>query len=223
MKMINRIGLAAATCVCLTGVSANATTIVLGLGSSATYAIGQVFGSASNGGEPTHDNEDITQLLGMGASTSGNFTIPDGTYFYNRSSMSTAGMSLNTTTENYDDAGAIGGLTHVTLSGEAYVQFTLPTLSNPYTFLLAKYDGPNGGGELWNIGGFAAGTIIDIPLNAGVSGSGGVTNLVDVTSGGYGMTSFVVSAGTRVPDAGTTALLLGAALAGIGLIRRKLS
>ncbi len=212
-------------CGCFAPTSAKATTITLTLGSGASYAIGQVFGSASNGGEPQHDNDDITQFLGMAPSVSGNFTIPEGTYFYQRTSLSTAGLSLDTTTESYNGAGNISGLTHVTIGGEAYIQFTLPSVVNPYSFLLPKYDGPNGGGELYYVGGFAPGTTINIPLNADVAGSGGVTNLVDVTSGGYGMTSFVIVSGTRtnVPDGGATALLLGAAVCGIGLIRRKLS
>jgi hypothetical protein len=37
------------------------------------------------------------------------------------------------------------------------------------------------------------------------------------------MTSFLVSNGSSVPDGGTTALLLGLGVTGLGLIRRKLS
>src|ERR1035437_1633817 len=40
------------------------------------------------------------------------------------------------------------------------------TLDSTFTYLVAAYDGPNGGAEVWYIGGFAPGTVFEIPRYA---------------------------------------------------------
>jgi hypothetical protein len=77
-----------------------------------------------------------------------------------------------------------------------------------FTYLLGKYDGPNGGDEVWNVQGLTG--IVTIPLK----GFGPDNNK-------YGLSHFTLfGGGGQVPDGGTTAALLGAALAGIGFLRR---
>ena len=73
-----------------------------------------------------------------------------------------------------------------------------------YTYLFAKYDGPNYGSEVWYIGDLSG--IITIPGFAGRYGLSGYTLF---GPGGQG-----------VPDGGTTAMLLGAALSVLGFARR---
>ena len=75
-----------------------------------------------------------------------------------------------------------------------------------YTYLFAKYDGPNYGSEVWYVGDLSG--IIEIPA----------------TAGGYGLSGWTLF-GTGVPgvpDGGITAILLGTALGALGLARRFL-
>ena len=73
-----------------------------------------------------------------------------------------------------------------------------------YTYLFAKYDGPNYGSEVWYVGNLSG--IITIPL----------------TAGGYGLSGWTLfgPGGQGVPDGGATAMLLGAALGALGMARR---
>jgi len=75
-----------------------------------------------------------------------------------------------------------------------------------FTYLLAKYDGPNGGDEVWNVQGLTG--IQTIPLN-------GLPR--------YGLSHWsLFGGGVQVPDGGATVMLLGAALGGLGVARRYL-
>jgi len=225
MKILSKNALVAAVAVAVCSLaltSARAVTTTLNVGLADPYGIGQVFGSASNGGQPAHDNADINQLISMGASTSGNATIGSfGTYFYNRTTMNTSLLSpVSTTGENYNDATALGLLGTTVIGGITYLQIVLPsTLS--YTYLIAKYDGPNGGGMLWDIAGIAAGTTINIPKFAAPNSGG--TNLVAGES--FLMTSFLLANPSTnpptIPDGGSTVFLLGAVLSGLGMMARR--
>jgi hypothetical protein len=75
-----------------------------------------------------------------------------------------------------------------------------------YTYLFAKYDGPNYGSEVWYVGDLSG--IITIPA----------------TAGGYGLSGWTLfgPGGQGVPDGGTTAMLLGTALGALGMARRFL-
>jgi len=81
---------------------------------------------------------------------------------------------------------------------------TTINIATGYQYLFAKYDGPNYGSEVWYIG--------DL--------SGSIT--IPATAGGYGLSGWTLfnEGGNSVPDGGTTAILLGAALAGTELLRR---
>jgi hypothetical protein len=74
-----------------------------------------------------------------------------------------------------------------------------------YSYLFAKYDGPNFGAEVWYVGNLSG--IITIPA----------------TAGGYGLSLWkLFGPGVAVPDGGATVMLLGAALGALGMARRFL-
>jgi VPDSG-CTERM motif len=75
-----------------------------------------------------------------------------------------------------------------------------------YTYLFAKYDGPNFGSEVWYIGDLSG--TITIPGFAGRYGLSGYTLFGPGTPG--------------VPDGGTTAMLLGMGFGALGMARRFL-
>jgi hypothetical protein len=75
-----------------------------------------------------------------------------------------------------------------------------------YSYLYAKYDGPNYGAEVWYVGNL----------------SGSIT--IPATGGGYGLSGWTLfgPGGVQVPDGGATVMLLGAALGALGIARRFL-
>jgi hypothetical protein len=77
-----------------------------------------------------------------------------------------------------------------------------------YTYLFAKYDGPNGGAEVWYVGNLSG--TITIPANGLYENN--------YQYGLSGWTLFTGGAGS-VPDGGSTLMLLGSALCGLGLLR----
>jgi len=81
-----------------------------------------------------------------------------------------------------------------------------------YSYLFAKYDGPNGGVEVWYVGNLSG--VIAIP-SFGFGPPG--TNK-------YGLSGWTLfgPGGGQVPDGGTTVMLLGAALGALGVARRYL-
>jgi hypothetical protein len=83
---------------------------------------------------------------------------------------------------------------------------------NATGWLLAKYDGPNGGDVLFAISGE-----FTIPQDSG--------SLWENNNGvGYGLSHFTVfGSEQRVPDGGATVALLGVGLLGLGAMRRKVS
>jgi hypothetical protein len=73
-----------------------------------------------------------------------------------------------------------------------------------FTYLLGKYDGPNGGSEVWNVQGLTG--EVTIPITG---------------FGQYGLSHWTLfGGGNGVPDGGTTVMLLGAALGALGMARR---
>jgi hypothetical protein len=77
-----------------------------------------------------------------------------------------------------------------------------------YSYLFAKYDGPNAGSEVWYVGGISG--VITIP-GFGLAGQN------------YGLSGWTLfGPGVGVPDGGTTVMLLGAALGALGMARRFL-
>ncbi len=101
---------------------------------------------------------------------------------------------------------AFGSLPQAVLAGHVNGTGTSINLgaAGTYTYLFAKYDGPNYGSEVWYVGDLSG--IITIPA----------------TAGGYGLSGWTLfgSGGGSVPDGGTTVMLLGAALGALGMARR---
>ncbi|HEY2125254.1 MAG TPA: hypothetical protein VGG94_07300 [Chthoniobacterales bacterium] len=83
------------------------------------------------------------------------------------------------------------------------------TLSMNFTYLLQKYDGSNGGYLVWDISSLAAGTMITVPDTA-----------FGFTPNAYSLYNPGTGGGPSVPEGGMTMVLMGMALAGLGLFRR---
>jgi hypothetical protein len=194
MKNIMHIALIAT--LCLAAVAARANTITLAVDPNVTdpgsvpFVLGDV-----NPPEPA-DPADVVQeinvlrTLALGGSQLSNFGAVGET--------------------EYRSHNAFGSLPLATLNGSVGGSSTTFT-DTGFAYLAAKYDGPNGGLEIWDIAGIAAGTTITIPQNAFGAGNNQ-----------YGLSGWTLFNSTSVPDAGSTAALLGFALVGGELLRRRM-
>jgi hypothetical protein len=141
-----------------------------------------------NFGIPSGDSDRLTyvnHLVGMALGTSDK---ADGqTYFRSNNTFSPLPQAV------------LGGLVDGTST-------TINLGSGLYTYLFAKYDGPNYGSEVWYVGNLSG--MITIPA----------------TAGGYGLSGWTLFGPgvPGVPDGGITAMLLGTALGALGLARRFL-
>ena len=118
-----------------------------------------------------------------------------------QSTVVTINGQTNTITRSMNDFGTLAPAVFA-LNGTG-TSIDLGTVG--YAYLLAKYDGPNFGSEVWDISGRTG--IIKIPA----------------TGGGYGLsgwTLFTPGSQQSVPDGGATVALLGVALGGLGAMRR---
>ena len=210
LKNLKRWGTVVAAGACLALTSAKAD-IIMNVGLTDPYAVGDVVPGVdygSYGGQAAGDLAMINQLAGMALSSSASVSVGANTYLYNRSGNFSSPMGAGTLTGNVIASG--GG---INFDG-TYAIITLT--STGFGYLVAKYDGPNGGAEVWNISGIAAGTTIKVPEYA-----------FGQQVGQYQMTGWGLFNPTTPPssvaDGGTTMVLLGAALSGLGLLRRKLS
>jgi hypothetical protein len=82
--------------------------------------------------------------------------------------------------------------------------FTVPAAA----YLVVQYDGPQGGSVVINLGGNDA----KVPYDS---------SIIWGTGDQYGVSHFAIVGGTPTPDGGATAVLLGGALVGLGLMRRR--
>jgi hypothetical protein len=118
------------------------------------------------------------------------------------------------------DCGTMNGQDYFMVNGKPHFGASLPNATfvtngtnatgilvlASYTYLFAKYDGPNAGSVVWYIGNLV-GQTIDIPS----------------TWNGYGLSGWTIfGGGNGVPDGGATVMLLGAALGALGMARRFL-
>jgi hypothetical protein len=196
-----------AFCGLLAATGAQANTI-LTVGTSGPYIVGEVIPGVNYGnfgGQAGGDAVMVNTLIPMGLNTSKTVSgqgVGSALTDYFRSGNAFSPLPTAVTTGALFQSG--GGLTLV--NGNNYVELTLPA---GFTYLAAKWDGPNGGAMVYDIAGLAAGTVIDLPNVAFDHGMTGWT-LLDGNGG-------------TVPDGGATAILLGMSLTGFGLLRRKLS
>lgn len=116
----------------------------------------------------------------------------------NSAAVTASGQS-NTITRSLNDFGSLAPAAF-SLNGTG-TSIDLGTIG--YAYLLANYNGPKFSAEIWYVGGLNG--TINIPQKASSY------NLI-------GWTLF--APGESVPDGGTTVALLGAALGGLGIMRR---
>jgi hypothetical protein len=106
-------------------------------------------------------------------------------------------------------------------------------LSEVFQYMVVSYDGQNGGSQVYYIGNLAIGDTINIVQKAypnGVAkknaacGGSGEPDCGHLTAGTYyGVThTSFLNPGVTVPDGGMTISLLGMALAGMGLVARRM-
>ena len=143
------------------------------------------------------------------------FGIPSGDDFRTTYVNHVIGMALGTSDsgdgQNYErsnnDFGPLPQPAVLALNGTGT---TINLGTGLYSYLFAKYDGPNYGSEVWFVGNLSG--IIDIPA-VGFPGIGDKYGL-------SGWTLFGPGGGGQVPDGGTTVMLLGAALGALAMARR---
>jgi hypothetical protein len=131
--------------------------------------------------------------LGLGQSSVHNFGNPEGIQTITRSMNVFA--NLPNAVFNPSDPNAQGTGTTINLGA-----------GGVYTYLFAKYDGQNDKSVVWYVGDLSG--IITIPALGPL---------------GHGLSGWILfgsGTGTGVPDGGTTAMLLGAALSALGIARR---
>ena len=198
------IGLTAAT---------QATTITLQVGTGATsgsgaiknstspYVLGEfVPGVVGANGQAARDADMVNALLTLSPGGTGSFNLGS-------NPPESAQRSLNVFIPAPPAATDVGAVLVGQASGSG--NFTAAVPAGGYTYYVVQWDGPNGGAMAYDIAGIAAGTLLELPINAY----------------GHGQTggSFLKSTGTNVPDGGATVALLGVGLLGLGAMRRKLS
>jgi protein with PEP-CTERM/exosortase system signal len=221
---------AAAVCVALFtfGQNANATRISLPptatpLGmhvtalSSADLLGTVVPGLLGNNGQAARDALMTNNLRAMGLGThSGPNPGTTAHPLYSRSLNAFSPLPAATTTNAVITSGLSGGTGNVTIDLSHY---------GTYQYLVAAYDGPNGGVAVWDIASLT-GTITIFgfahPEKVGALETG---NLLGADSGQFRITSWTLLnqiSPPSVPDGGATVMLLGAALGALGVVRRYL-
>ncbi len=193
---------------------------ILDVSLSDPYSVGEsiprVIGLA--GGQAAESQYMVSQLAGMALnSTTGPINVSgasDNPIVFNRSGNFSSPLPSATTIGAVLASG--GGMSFVTLNNANYVSIDLG--STGYGYLVGAYDGTQAGAEVWDISGLS-GTIY-IPEYAYLSGGHLATGPAPGTTDQYQITSWTLM--NPVPDGGLTIALLGFALVGLGLIRRKL-
>jgi hypothetical protein len=176
------------------------------------YLLGTVVPGVLNGGQVQRDVYMTNVLLGMGLHTQGD-PNNDGSLF-SRTTWP-AGPAATTT-----------GAVAVT-AGQMDIQNGIVNIDlnhyGTFTYLVAAYDGPNGGVAVYNISGLTGTIQIYAYAHPEYDAKGHPTgNLIAGTSGNYFITTFTLLNPTSAPDGGATVMLLGAALGALGVARRYL-
>ena len=199
--MNTKVSLAMMACVCLGVAGARATAYTLTVDpnlppGTTAYVVGAV-----NPGAPADDASEVQYITAMiGLALGGHTTVSP---------------TPGTTDDIYRSQNTFGSLPTPTITGDKLGTSTSITLTAGFTYLAAKYDGPNGGTEVWDLASFKAGDVITIPQNA----FGNANNQYGLSG-----TTLLSPTGTpSVPDGGLTLVMLGSALTGLGLLRKKLS
>jgi hypothetical protein len=106
------------------------------------------------------------------------------------------------------------------------------TLDKVYQYLVVGYDGKNGGSQVYYIGNLAVGDVLNlvptaypngVPDKNDPCGSATTPDCGHLTAGDYyAITHSTLLNPTNVPDGGMTISLLGMAMAGMGLVARRI-
>lgn len=194
-----------------------ATTYPLNVGLTDSHAIGDVINGIQAGGQANRDVTMVNNLLTVTLDTQSSTIVGDLGDIYQRSANNFSPLPAATTSGNVMASGIAGGGATLTIDLSLYGSFR---------YLVAAYDGPNGGVEVWDIADILSTDSIVIPRYAEPSGTGNPpTGPLVANDSQYLMTGWTLlnPTGTSVPDGGSTIALLGAAILGIGSVRRVFS
>jgi hypothetical protein len=178
-----------------------------GFGNSSQYLLGTVIpGTQGGGGQAQRDAAMTNALLGMGLGAQDGSS---GT-LYSRSFNNFGSLPAATATGAVLGGPIAEGTTPVTVN-----------LGTGFQYLVAAYDGPNGGVAVFNVAGLTGS--VDLYRYAKPLANGNLVGSNTAQQGFFKMTSWTLLNPTgAVPDGGTTVMLLGAALGGLGMVRRFL-
>jgi hypothetical protein len=178
-----------------------------GSGNSSQYLLGTVIpGTQGGGGQAQRDADMTNALLALGLG--GQTTINSG--LYSRSFNNFGSLPAATATGAVLGTNILDGTTPVTVN-----------LGTGFQYLVAAYDGPNGGVAVWNVAGLTG--TVDLYRYAKPLANGNLLGSNTAQQGYYKMTGWTLLNPTgAVPDGGTTVMLLGAALGALSMTRRFL-
>ena len=184
-----------------------------GTNHSSQYLLGTVIpGLQGNGGQAARDAAMTNQLIPMGL---GAWTTISGSRI-SRSFNSFGSLPPATKTGAVAVSGLGGGTGNVTIN---------LSVVGTFTYLVAAYDGPNGGVAVWNIAGLTGTiTIYGYAKPQKVNGqfTGNLLGSDHVQQGYFRITSYTLLNPLGVPDGGATVMLLGMALGVLAVVRRYL-
>jgi protein with PEP-CTERM/exosortase system signal len=167
--------------------------------------LGTVIPGQLSGGQAVRDAAMTNFLLGMGLQTQ----TTDSGSLYSRTTWPGGGPA--TTVGAVALTGYSGGTGNVTIDLSTYGTFT---------YLVAAYDGPNGGAAVFNISGLTGS--VTVYGFAKPLANGNLLGTDVATQGYFRLTTITLLNPTGVPDGGATVMLLGAALGALGMARRYL-
>jgi hypothetical protein len=197
-------------------VSAHANTI-LNVGLTDPHSLGNVINGIQAGGQVNRDIDMINYLITVPVGTTQDRSDGD---HYLRSAN-----NFGVLPSAIDDGNQNGTTGDGAFTGNKL----LLTLTSGFRYLLAAYDGPNGGAQVWDISGIPVGTTLEITRYAlpTVEGSPGTGPLVDgagLQQPKYQMTGWtLLNPGASVPDTGTTLALFGLSMSTLAYARRRFS
>lgn len=187
---------------------------------SSPYLIGTAIpGLQGNGGQAARDAKMTNTLIGMTTLGSQTGSGTSGDPLYSRSFNSFSSLPAATTPGAVPVTNLSGG------TGNVFIHLTGPQGVGMFQYLVAAYDGPNGGAAVWNIVNLTGTiTIYGFAKPEKVNGhlTGNLLGSDHAQRGYFRITSYTLLNPTSVPDGGATVMLFGAVLATLGMVRRYL-
>ena len=182
-----------------------------GANNSSTYLLGTAVPGlqGQSGGQAVRDATMTKTLIGMALGAQ-----PPGSPLYSRSFNSLSSLPPAT------PAGAVLGTNLGSDIGNVFINLSV---LGTFQYLVAVYDGPNGGGAVWNISsltgtieiyGYAKPERVNGQLTGNLLGSD------HAQQGYFRITGWTLLNPLSVPDGGATVMLFGAALGALGMVRR---